>query len=222
MSDSPKDESAGSATAEYLRSGLHPLHPLPPTESDARRRLLVAARDCFAEDGYQGTSTRMIAGRAGMSPAAMYIHYPSKQAVLLKLCLLGHAAAFEALRHGAELGNDPRSRLKGAVYAFAFWHAESPMLGRVVQWEVASLEPVNFELVATQRRTIEAYVRGILDQGAQHGAFSVMDLHLTTVGILSLCIDLARWVPLRPASSPSSIAATYAALAERMVSASPP
>lgn len=207
---------ARSATEEYERSGLHPLHPLDPHERDARRRLLVAARDCFAQEGYRGTSTRGIASQAGMSPAAMYIHYPSKQSVLLKLCLLGNAAAFEALQRGAEQGSDPRSRLKGAVYAFAYWHAESHTLGRIVQWEIGSLEPENLALVAMQRKWIETYVRDILVDGTSEGTFSVMDLSLSTVAILSMCVDLVRWFPSETNNVPAAIATTYASLSERM------
>ncbi|MGW3416419.1 helix-turn-helix domain-containing protein, partial [Streptomyces sp. NPDC000888] len=46
---------------------------------DAARRLLVAAVEAFAERGYHATTTRDIAGRAGMSPAALYIHYKTKE-----------------------------------------------------------------------------------------------------------------------------------------------
>jgi AcrR family transcriptional regulator len=45
---------------------------------EAARKLLVAAVEAFAERGYHATTTRDIAGRAGMSPAALYIHYKTK------------------------------------------------------------------------------------------------------------------------------------------------
>ncbi|SCE24280.1 transcriptional regulator, TetR family, partial [Streptomyces sp. Termitarium-T10T-6] len=52
---------------------------------EAARRLLVAAVDAFAERGYHATTTRDIAGRAGMSPAALYIHFKTKQELLHRI-----------------------------------------------------------------------------------------------------------------------------------------
>src|SRR5215468_12698591 len=59
----------------------------------AARRLLTGAVDAFAERGYQATTTRDIASRAGMSPAALYVHYPSKAALLARISGVGHEVA---------------------------------------------------------------------------------------------------------------------------------
>ncbi len=45
------------------------------TTITARERLINAAVDAFAENGFAGTTTRDIASRAGMSPAAVYVHH---------------------------------------------------------------------------------------------------------------------------------------------------
>src|SRR6201999_4471764 len=52
----------------------------------ASRRLLLAALDAFAEHGYFATTTRQIAERANLSPAAVYIHYVSKAEMLGEIC----------------------------------------------------------------------------------------------------------------------------------------
>ncbi len=46
----------------------------------ARVRLREAAIEAFARKGFHGTTTRDISTAAGMSPAALYVHYPSKRA----------------------------------------------------------------------------------------------------------------------------------------------
>jgi AcrR family transcriptional regulator len=46
---------------------------------------LDAALDLFAARGFQGTSTRAIAGRAGLSDAGLYVHFGSKQEVFDEL-----------------------------------------------------------------------------------------------------------------------------------------
>ena len=77
----------------------------------AARRLLTGAVDAFAERGFQATTTRDIASRAGMSPAALYVHYPSKERLLFEISLYGHRAALDVLR-SADAGDSPRDRLR--------------------------------------------------------------------------------------------------------------
>jgi hypothetical protein len=58
----------------------------------------------------------------------------------------------------------------------------------------------------------------VLADGVADGTFAVDDLHGTTLAVLSLSIDVARWyTPSR--QEPSELGSLYADLALRMVSA---
>ena len=48
---------------------------------------MEVALDLFAEQGYEATSMRDIAAALGLSPGAFYHHFPSKEAVLVAVCL---------------------------------------------------------------------------------------------------------------------------------------
>ena len=50
-------------------------------EGETRERILQTALALFAEKGYAGTSMSDIAGALGLSKAALYRHYESKQAI---------------------------------------------------------------------------------------------------------------------------------------------
>jgi AcrR family transcriptional regulator len=208
----------GDVTAAYAASGLHPSQaPLEAGWGKGPGRILLAARDEFFRVGYHGTSTRDIATAAGMSATAMYAHYSSKEAMLFKLCLYGSGSALEALRNAASGSAPPSQRLRAAVYAFAFWHAQNHVLGRVAQWNITALEPQSFQIIASLRRETEAEMRKILVDGVEAGEFVVADLAGTTLAMLSLCIDIGRWYPSRTIHVPEQIASTYVALAEAMV-----
>jgi AcrR family transcriptional regulator len=196
---------------------MHPAHPAENGRSKGPGRILLAARDEFFRVGYHGTSTRDIAAAAGMSATAMYAHYPSKESMLFRLCVLGSGSALETLRKAAESASSPAQRLRSAVYAFAHWHAENHVLGRVAQWDIAALEPSSFQVVASLRRETDLVMRTILVEGIEAGEFVVPDLAGTTLAILSLCIDIVRWYPSRAIHLPEQIAATYVALVEAMV-----
>ena len=51
-------------------------------EGETRERILQTALALFAERGYAGTSMSDIAGALGLSKAALYRHYESKQAIM--------------------------------------------------------------------------------------------------------------------------------------------
>ncbi|MFC0622515.1 TetR/AcrR family transcriptional regulator [Kribbella deserti] len=187
-------------------------HVQPP----AARRLLTGAIAAFAERGYQATTTRDIASRAGMSPAALYVHYSSKEKLLFEISLYGHKAALDVL--SSVEGSTPTERLQAMVSAFTVWHAEHHTVARVVQYELAALSPDHLAEVATYRRSISALMEKVLADGVSAGTFQVDDLPGTALALLSLSIDVARWYsPAR--QPPEALGSLHAALALRMVQA---
>jgi AcrR family transcriptional regulator len=53
--------------------------PRPRDSSATRRSLLAAARELFATDGYDGTTVRAIAERAGVNQALLFRHFGNKE-----------------------------------------------------------------------------------------------------------------------------------------------
>ena len=61
--------------------------PLPAGQ-DRRDAILAAAADLFAREGYAAVSMRDLASAVGLTPAALYYHFPDKSA--LYSAVLGH------------------------------------------------------------------------------------------------------------------------------------
>ncbi|MBB1254238.1 TetR/AcrR family transcriptional regulator [Streptomyces alkaliterrae] len=186
---------------------------------EAARRLLLAAVDAFAERGFHATTTRDIAGRAGMSPAALYIHFRTKEELLYQISRVGHERSVRILTEASEVSEDPAERLASAVRTFVRWHAERHTTARVVQYELNALSPEHHEQIVELRRRTGAVMRGILEDGVAAGRFAVPDVPGTALALLSLCIDVARWFNPDGPRSPEQIGELYADLALRMVGA---
>ncbi|AWW40408.1 TetR family transcriptional regulator [Streptomyces sp. AS58] len=186
---------------------------------DAARRLLIAAVEAFAERGYHATTTRDIAGRAGMSPAALYIHYKTKEELLHRISRIGHERALGILRTAASGEGSPTVRLADAVSSFVRWHAGGRTTARVVQYELDSLGPEARAEIVALRRQCDAQVREIIEDGVAAGDFEVLDVRGTTLAVLSLCIDVARWFNTEGPWTPDEVGALYADLVLRMVGA---
>ncbi len=185
----------------------------------AARRMLVAATAAFADRGYHATTTRDIAARAGMSPAAVYIHYRSKEELLFQISLIGHTSSMEVLTSASAGGPDPVARMAAAVAAFASWHAEHHTTARVVQYELGALSPEHLAEVVGLRRRIDATVRGMIEDGVAAGVFEVPDVRGAALAVLSLCVDVARWYRSDGRRGPSDIGDLYADLVLRMLGA---
>jgi AcrR family transcriptional regulator len=186
---------------------------------DAARRLLIAAVEAFAERGYHATTTRDIAGRAGMSPAALYIHYKTKEELLHRISRIGHEKALAILRTASSGEGGATERLADAVSSFVRWHAGGRTTARVVQYELDSLGPEARAEILALRRKVDGEIRGIIEDGVATGEFDVIDVHGTTLAILSLCIDVARWFNVDGPRTPDEVGALYADLVLRMVGA---
>ncbi|MEU7552718.1 TetR/AcrR family transcriptional regulator [Streptomyces sp. NPDC044571] len=206
-------DTAGEATGGY--------QPWSEVTPDAARRLLVAAVDAFAERGYHATTTRDIAGRAGMSPAALYIHYKTKEELLHRISRIGHDKALDILESAASGPGGAAERLDAAVRSFVLWHAAHHTTARVVQYELDALAPEHRSEIVALRRQSDAAVRRILAEGVAAGEFDVPDVPGTTLAVLSLCIDVARWFRVDGRRTPDEVAALYADLVLRMVGATP-
>lgn len=92
-------------------------------ESADRARIVEAARNLFAEEGYEGVSMRKIATRANCSPAALYQLFPGKRQVLhfiWEAVFLDLSAAMQS----AYESHKPAARLEAICFAFLdFWLA---------------------------------------------------------------------------------------------------
>ncbi|MDT0379284.1 TetR/AcrR family transcriptional regulator [Streptomyces sp. DSM 42041] len=189
---------------------------------DAARRLLLGAVDAFAERGFHATTTRDIAGRAGMSPAALYIHYRTKEELLYQISRVGHERSVVILQEAAAVEGGVADRLDFAVRTFVRWHAEHHTTARVVQYELSALEDGHYAEIVSMRRRTEEVLRGLLEDGVAAGEFTVSDVRGTAVAVLSLCIDVARWYRPGGPRTPEEIGALYAGLVLRMVGAPVP
>ncbi|MFF5259943.1 TetR family transcriptional regulator [Actinomadura viridis] len=194
--------------------------PKNTDRTDATRaRLLDAAVTTFAERGFHGSTIRDIAGGAGLSTAALYVHYRTKEEVLYQISRDGHEETLALVRAAIASGGTPGERLERLFRDFTRYHARAHTTARVINYELAGLEASHRAQVHTVRRRIEAEVQDLVRQGVATGEFDVAEPALTTTALLSLGIDIARWYREGGNWSPDELADRYAKLALRLVGA---
>jgi AcrR family transcriptional regulator len=109
--------------------------------NDTRDRILQVALDLFVEQGYDKTSLREVAERVGVTKAALYYHFASKEEILRTLL----QPAFTAWRDIAELLQE-RPTVES-------WAAG---LAAMVEWVLPQRKL--FELIESNQNTLHTMV----------------------------------------------------------------
>ncbi|MEU5948433.1 TetR/AcrR family transcriptional regulator [Micromonospora sp. NPDC047465] len=182
----------------------------PPLELSP---LLSVALAEIVEHGYDGTSVRKIAVRAGVTVPALYYHFENKQAMLRELLdhamriVLAHARA--ALE---EAGEDCVARLSALVEAIVLYMAQHRDLA-FLDSERRSLTPENRAHYVARRDELEGELRDAILGGVTQGVFRTPYPEECSRAILSMCQGVAGWYrPGGPVDAPT-MARRYADLA---------
>jgi AcrR family transcriptional regulator len=91
-----------------------------------RGLILKAARKVFEAEGLEGASLRAIAVRAGYTPAALYFHFDSKEAIYAEVLLVSLTALGKSVKVAVAKAKDPDTRLRAAALAFFRFYADNP------------------------------------------------------------------------------------------------
>jgi AcrR family transcriptional regulator len=103
---------------------------------ETRDRILAEARDLYLEGGLAPFSLREVARRAKISPAAVYRHFDSKEALLAAVCAAGFRN-FAAYLIRALEAPTPRERMASSARQYLCFALENPRDYRVMFMDAA-------------------------------------------------------------------------------------
>lgn len=132
-----------------------PVQPVPRTR---RAQILAASVPLFARDGFASVTNGQIAQAVGLTPSALYRHYPGKIDILAAACLQAAgllAQGVEQSLRGVAGPHEAIVALAATYVAYSFEHTE---LNSVAEAEVAGL-PADLRrpLVLAQREHIAVW-----------------------------------------------------------------
>src|SRR5258708_2705146 len=95
--------------------------------SELKRSLIMgAARQVFEAEGLDGASLRAIATAAGYTPAALYFHFESKEAIYAELLRESLSDLGKAVARAITRAETPADQLRAAAMAFFRYYADNP------------------------------------------------------------------------------------------------
>lgn len=150
----------------------------------SRRRLLEAAAAEFADKGYHLARVSDIVRRAGLTQAAFYLYFPSKEAVYQELRQTFFARLWELAESGKKVTPLPTAmtvpQLRENVLALYRFFAEIPELTRVFLQEAEAGEELHRQIAVR----VAASMRGNQEAGHVRRELSVEIASEAVVAIL--------------------------------------
>ncbi|MEV8516004.1 TetR/AcrR family transcriptional regulator [Dactylosporangium sp. NPDC051484] len=166
-------------------------------------RILQTALEAFVEHGYEGTSVRDLAGRAGLSVPGLYHHFRSKQDILMGLL---EAVMNDLLaRSRSALSTsppNPEGQLDALVECMLRFHLFRRNEAFVASTELRSLEPANRGRYVRMRDEQQRMLADVIRAGSKAGVFTTPYPDDAARALATLCVGVATWYrddgPLAP------------------------
>ncbi|MFD5629061.1 TetR/AcrR family transcriptional regulator [Streptomyces sp. NPDC127072] len=122
------------------RPGAHPVElPARPVPRTRRAEILAASIPLFARDGFASVTNGQIAEAVGLTPSALYRHFPGKIDILAAACLQAAGLLAQGVEQSLREVAGPHDAvvaLAATYVAYSFEHTE---LNSVAEAEIAGL-----------------------------------------------------------------------------------
>jgi AcrR family transcriptional regulator len=144
-------------TTQHLRSGR-----AQGAATSSRDQVIEAAARLFGQKGYDATSVREIGAAVGISAAALYYHFPSKEEIFCATHREGMAMIADAVSRACASALTPWGRLEAAAIA----HCEALLAAEGYRTIITPHFPaVSDEIrvrLVEQRDSYERFIKGLI------------------------------------------------------------
>ncbi len=167
------------------------------TRGSSGPRTMQAIREAgvrlIYQHGYEGMNLRQLADAVGIQAGSLYNHIHTKQDLLFEL-VKEHLSQLLARLDVALAGlADPLARMEAFVAFHVNYHMVRKREVSVVNFELRSLEPANYQAVVAMRRAYERRLIEIVEDGIARRIFAPTDARVAAFAILALLTGVCTW-----------------------------
>ncbi len=175
----------------------HVEKPAPKT----RQRIVDAALELFVAQGIAATTTRDIAGRAGIAEGTIYRHFESKEALAQEIFLEGYMPFAKALTAFERAGGTLLERLERIVdYFYSLFDLDQTRWVYLMTWQTGPQSKLPDDTPTPSRLMLK-----MLKESLKKGEVKGLEPKLTAEILLGIILQPADGVvygeiagPLRP------------------------
>ncbi len=167
-----------------------------------RRRLLQAAQQLFAQQGYETTSVQQICQAAGVSKGAFYHHFPSKHALFLHLLQRWLAGIQDQLQQAAARMDDVPAGLRAMASGTqgVFQSADGRLAMFLEFLSQARLDPQVWQATLQPYQQYRDFFAQIVRRGVAEGSLRPVDPQVAARAVVALAVGLLLQSVLEPSA----------------------
>ena len=144
--------------------------------AERRELIVVAAMRCFAERGFEGTTTRMLARAAGVSEGLIFRHFPTKRSLYRAIIArrISEPPAGLMPAEAAERGDD-RAVLSSIASTLVARVSQDPSFMRLLFYSALEGAPLSRMFYQQRVRRVRRFLASYLERRMKEGALRVVD-----------------------------------------------
>lgn len=183
--------------------------------SEARQRIIDAARDLIAESGAQDTSLNAVARRANSTRTTVYHQFGSPEELLLAVLNALDRADVREVRKALQHPDAATAMRRSVRTATHFWYGERAIFAQVKG--LAAIDPAMAELDALKEGVRRGHLTNLAHRLAQQGALRTGCSERRALDTLLLLMTFETFEQLhgRSGTSVDAVAAALVDMAER-------
>lgn len=178
---------------DSIASTKRPRAGRPPTLAAPRERILEEAARLFAKSGYENSSVADLAAAIGVSKAAIYHYYPTKQDIYDAIIIDVLRGMTAAVSQAVAQAPGHRERLRAFMLAHARYFQQHHPQFVTMLVGYSGMTITEREDAAHLRDDYERMLRDILAAGMAAGEFRALDVASSGRAVLSTLNWMARW-----------------------------
>jgi TetR/AcrR family transcriptional regulator, cholesterol catabolism regulator len=177
---------------------------------DRPGQLVEIACRLFATHGYDGTSLRDIAEEAQITKAALYYHFPNKEALYQQIVIEKLQVLVDRVGTAVAKAGSATDKVRAFMHTSAEVYAQSPhawMAGSNAFWSGMARD--SRAATVSRRDKYERLLRTCIAEGIASGEFRDVDPAIAGRLLLSAMNQLSRWHSPKGRLSPGEVIEQY-------------
>ena len=168
-----------------------PVLSTEPRSGSRRDQILDAAMQCFASAGFRGTTTREIASRVGITEAALYRHFASKEALYAAIIARKIEGSDPIVAHeaAAAAGGDDRGVFGGLARRMIERIEADPAFIRILHFTALEGHSLAEPFFASRVLQVREFLSSYIARRIREGAFRAVDPVIAARAFLGMVSD---------------------------------